>query len=117
MRGRCARQRAELGGAIGVDAAIDDEVLAAGRHLERQAAGVGGVGHVDRRRRAGVGDDGRVAQRQALIARVRMRSWIVAPMPLKRARLPSWWRKKRRAGSMRSTAWIRAGGGVSAWLA
>ncbi len=29
-----------------------------GRHLEGQAAGMRGVGHVDRRRRAGVGDDG-----------------------------------------------------------
>ena len=38
-----------------------------------------------------------------------MRSWMVAPMPLKRARLPSWWRKKRSAGSMRSMAPISGG--------
>ena len=71
MRGGGARQRPELGDAIGVDAGVDDVVLAAGRQFEGQAAGMRGVGNVDRRRQAGVGNDGHAAHRQALIAGMR----------------------------------------------
>ena len=60
-------ERADLLGAVAVDARIDDELLAAGRQFERQATGMGGVRDLHRRWHAGIGYHDRAAHRQPLV--------------------------------------------------
>ena len=122
MRRGVAHEVPPVARRAGIGAAIDDQALVRGAHLEGERAGMGDAVHAAAGRAAGIDDHQRGAGGQPLEAagqrhgRARSRSSPSAPAPgrsacdrpsqapLNSASPPSPWRKKRSIGAMRSMA-------------